>query len=202
MESYNNHIQAEPDKKPDEKKLFSEIKRRNHESFITAYDLYVDDIYRFIYFKVGDAEEAQDLTSTVFLKTWNYIQENNLKDFKTLRALIYKVARNSVIDYYRKNLKHERVAIDDENLGIDLPDGKPDLLKEAEINFDYGVMEDKLKNIKDEYREVVVLRYVNELSISEIAKVIDKSKGNVRVIISRALKSLREEIESSQNKTE
>lgn len=161
--------------------------------------MYVDDIYRFIYFKVSDSEEARDLTSTVFLKTWNHIQENNLKDFKTLRALIYTVARNTVIDYYRKNFKYNNITIDDADKEIQIVDEKIKISEKAEINSDYEAVKKNLEKIKSEYREVVILHYINELSIAEIARVIDKSKGNVRVILSRGLKSLRDEMEKEKS---
>ncbi len=197
----DSHNQIEStSKKVDEKKLFSKIKKRDQEAFAKAYDLYVDDIYRFIYFKIGNQEEAQDLTSAVFLKTWNYILENSLKDFKTLRALIYRIARNAVIDHYRKTSGLSNVSIDNEENQIDIKDESRGILEDIEIKTDYAQIELKLKNIKEEYREVIILRYVNELSIAEISKVIDKSKGNIRVIISRALKALRNEMEDLSGK--
>ena len=82
-----------------DKNIFAKLKKGDKDAFINAYDLYADPIYRFIYFKISNSEEAQDLTSAVFLKAWNYIQENSLKDYKTLKALFYKIARTSIIDY-------------------------------------------------------------------------------------------------------
>jgi len=77
--------------------LYTKIKQKDKESFMKAYDLYVDDIYRFISFKVKTKEEAEDISSQVFLKVWNHIRENSVKEFKTLRALLYTTARNTVI---------------------------------------------------------------------------------------------------------
>ena len=183
-----------------EKKIFSSIKKKaqDKEAFIKAYDLYVDQIYRFIYFKVGNRyDEAQDITSAVFLKTWNYIQTNSLKDYKTLRALIYKIARTSVIDHYRKS-SNLTLRIDDENNQIDIPDYSQDITKQAEINSDLENIIDKLQKLKDEYREIIVLRFINELSITEISKIINKSKGNARVLVHRALKALRDEVDDNK----
>ena len=81
--------------------VFSYLKNGN-------YDLYTDSIYRYIYFKVGQDEEARDLTSEVFLKAWNYIQDNKITDYKTLKALFYKIARNLVIDHYRRKSNNQR----------------------------------------------------------------------------------------------
>lgn len=184
-------------KKPQEKKLFSKIKKRDKEAFIEAYDLYVDHLYRFIFFKVNNEAEAQDLTSAVFLKAWNHIQENSIKDYKTLRALLYKIARNTVIDHYRKNANVDHLSIDNEDAKIDLVDKGQDILEKAEVKSDYEIIISKLDELKEEYREVVVLRYVNELSISEIAKALDQSKGNIRVRLSRAMEALRKMLDES-----
>jgi len=178
----------------EDKKLLTKIKQRDQDAFVKAYDLYVDQIYRFIYFKVNNQEEAQDITSAVFLKTWNYIQENSLKNYKTLKALIYKIARNTIIDYYRKK-SHITITIDDQENKIDLPDTKQDIIKQTEIFSDFKILEEKLQFLKDEYREVIILRYIDELSINEIADIVNKSKSNIRVLTHRALKALRELME-------
>lgn len=196
-----NKIQNVLGKRVREKELFSRVKKKDSEAFIKAYDLYIDQIFRFIYFKVGSREEANDLTSAVFLKTWNYIQGNSREDFKTLKALIYKIARTSIIDYYRKNSNFNKITIDGEGEEkIDIKDERQDIAKQAEINFDFSLIEKKLGELKDEYREVIILRFIDELSIKEIAAVIDKSKNNVRVLIHRALKALRELMENKDGK--
>jgi len=188
-------------KRIEEKILFSQLKSRNKQAFIKAYDLYVDQIYRFIFFKVGHKEEAEDLTSAVFLKAWNYIQNNNLIDYKSFKSLIYKIARNSIIDHYRKGSQHSNITIDNPDSKLDLIDEKQDIGKQAELASDFAILETKLSELKDEYREVIVLRFVNELSIAEIAEILDKSRGNVRIIVYRALKALRELVNNRQQTT-
>lgn len=158
-----------------------------------AYDLYIEQIFRFVYFKVGNKEEAEDITSMVFLKCWNYIYEGNLGDYQTLKPLLYKIARNTIIDHYRKSQHRQSVSLEDvENTSVVI-DEKQDPENEAAISFDFQkVMEEKLPQLKEEYREVIVLRFINELSIAEISKVIGKTNGNVRVMIHRALESLQQ----------
>ncbi|OGF30657.1 hypothetical protein A3H09_01770 [Candidatus Falkowbacteria bacterium RIFCSPLOWO2_12_FULL_45_13] len=177
--------------KIEEKLLLYKVKKNDKEAFIKAYDLYVDQLYRFIYFKVGNREEAEDLSSSVFLKTWNYILEKKLENPNTLKALLYKIARNLIIDHYRKTKGRESVSLDNEN-GIKIIDEKQNPNYGLELKADLLVLETKLPKLKDEYREVIILRFVNELSIKEIAEILDKSKGNVRVLIYRALNALKE----------
>lgn len=181
--------------KIEEKLLLYKIKKKDREAFIKAYDLYIDQLYRFVYFKVGSREEAEDLCSAVFLKTWSYILENNLREHKTLKALIYKVARNLIIDYYRKNKNKETISLDGES-EIEIIDQGQSAARALELKTDLLVIETKLPELKDEYREVIILRFVNEFSIKEIAEILDKSKGNIRVLIFRALKALKELVEA------
>jgi len=183
-----------------EKILYSRIKNKDRQAFVKAYDLYVDQIYRFIYFKVGNKEEAEDLSSAVFLKIWSYLQENNIIDSKTLRPLLYKIARNIIIDHYRKINQSENVSLDKTMEQGGLIDVKQDIAQRAEVMYDLMVIETKLPELKEEYREVIIMRYINELSIKEIAEILDKSKGNVRALIYRALSTLKELMNQDENK--
>ncbi|MDO9399454.1 MAG: RNA polymerase sigma factor [bacterium] len=175
----------------EEKALLLKVRNKDRQAFIKAYDLYIDQLYRFIYFKVGNKEEAEDLTSSVFLKTWAYLQENNIINEKTLKALLYKIARNLIIDHYRKTNQRENISLENVD-NKHLIDEKQNLTKQSEIIFDLTVIETRLPELKDEYREIIVLHFINELSIKEIAKILDKSNGNVRVLIHRALKALKQ----------
>ena len=127
----------------------------------------------------------------MFLKTWDYIQTNKLKEFKTLKALLYKVARNTVIDYYRKQNQRQEISLDQGEETIDVIDEKADPVGEMELSSDFKSLEEKLNELKDEYREIILLKYVDELSIAEIASVLNKSQGNVRVQIFRAVNALK-----------
>lgn len=172
--------------------LFLRLKKhKDKQAFIEAYDLYVSQIYRFVYFKIGDRDEAEDVTSMVFLKCWNYIYEGNLGDYQTLKPLLYKIARNTIIDQYRKNQHRQSISLEDVANTSVVIDEKQDIEDEVAVNFDFQkIMEEKLPQLKDEYREVIVLRFINELSIAEISKILGKTSGNVRVMIHRALESL------------
>jgi RNA polymerase sigma-70 factor, ECF subfamily len=181
-----------------EKILFSRLKNKDKEAFVQAYDLHVDNIYRFIYFKVGCKEEAQDLSSMVFLKAWNHIQTNTLTDFKTLKSLLYKIARNAIIDHYRENNKKSTAVLGCEVGEIDVIDDNQDLVKKIETAFDFSIVEKKLAEMKDEYREIIILRFIEELSIGEIAEILNKSKGNVRILTFRALKALKDLMEEKK----
>ena len=181
-----------------EKNLFSRLKKKDKDAFIEAYDLYVNDIHRFIFFKIGNKEEANDLTSIVFLKTWEYIKNNSLTSSKTLKALLYKIARTSIIDYYRS--RQPLASLDDEEHKIDVIDDSQDVVEQINFNSDLELIKKNLPKLKMEYREIIIMRFINDLTLEEIADVTGKAKVNVRVLIFRALKALRELVEADQPK--
>lgn len=174
-----------------EKIIYLRLRQKDKEAFIKAYDNYIDDIYRFVYFKVNKKEDAEDITSLVFLKSWDYIQNNKLGDYKTLKSFFYKVARNAVIDHYRKASGQENVSLEREEGTIDVVDEKSDMAKEFDLKMDYEQLLALMSELKGEYKEVLMLRYVNELSVKEIADILEKDKGNVRVLIYRAINALK-----------
>lgn len=185
-------------KKYQEKKRISRLKNKDKEVFIKVYDDFAADIYRFVYFKVGDEEEAKDLTSMIFLKTWNHIQNKTLTSADTLRALLYKVARTSIVDYYRETGNKLESSLDDEENPIDVVDEKVDLPEEIDKNNDLERIKSKLPLLKEEYREIIVLRFISDLEIEEISDVTGKSKGNIRVLLHRALNALKTLMEEEE----
>lgn len=174
-----------------DRKLKERIKNKDQKAFEELYEKNADDIYRFIFFKTGKKDEANDLSSLSFLKTWEHIQKNSLSNKETLRALLYKITRNVIIDYYRSN-RQESISLNDEENKIDILDENINVEEEISTQIDYEILSKKMMEIKNEYREIVIMRYVNELSLEEIAQITGKKKINVRVLLHRALKALKD----------
>ncbi len=158
--------------------------RRDSEAYGLIYDRYVAQLYRFILFKVGDEEEAKELASDTFLKTWEYLMEG--KPVKSVSGLLYTVARSIVVDHYRKK-KLQLVSFED---APDIVDGK--MLGFAEANEELKATLAAIAKLKDEYREALLMKHIDGLSNDEIAAALDKSNGTVRVLIHRATEALRE----------
>ncbi|PIT88358.1 MAG: hypothetical protein COU29_01025 [Candidatus Magasanikbacteria bacterium CG10_big_fil_rev_8_21_14_0_10_36_32] len=162
--------------------------KQDTEAFAALYDLYIKRIYRFVFFKVSGHEEAEDITSEVFLKAWNYISEK--KDVKSFSGLLYRIARNAIIDMYRsKSLHANPLLLSELPEGIEIGDtGKW-------VERVGGILEAKrivqaIKKLKQEYQEVVTLKYIDELSVAEISEITGKGKIAVRVTLHRAIKKL------------
>ena len=157
--------------------------------FTQIYDEHIDKIYRFIILKVNSQDIAQDLCSETFIRAWKCFNEN--KKIDNPQAFLYQIARNLVIDHYREKGRIQMVQVEN----IPLVDETVDIEKESLKSSDLGDIKTVMTNIKIEYQDVVTLRYVEDYSISEIAEMLGKSEGNVRVTLHRALKSIRSKIE-------
>ncbi|MFA6194273.1 MAG: RNA polymerase sigma factor [Patescibacteria group bacterium] len=183
-----------------DKQTLSKLKSRDKEAFIRVYDDNVKDIHRFVYFKIGSREEADDLTSMIFLKAWNHIQNKTLENAKTLRALLYKIARNAIVDYYRETGNKVTASLDDEENRIEIIDEAENPQERLDRAADLELIKAKLPFLKEEYREIIIMKFINDLSLEEIAEISEKSKGNIRVLLHRALNALRELVEQDAKK--
>ncbi len=163
--------------------------KKDPEAFGKLYDAYIEKIYRFVYFKVSSREEAEDITSETFLKAWGYLIENgNSKEVKNFAGFIYRVARNLIIDFYRKRGARQEVNLDPE-MEIAIDDKR---FNQVAVNQELEKVLKTLKKLKQEYQEIVLLKYVEEMSVGEIAEILGKSNLNVRVTLHRAGKKLKE----------
>ncbi|MFA7245314.1 MAG: RNA polymerase sigma factor [Candidatus Magasanikbacteria bacterium] len=160
------------------------------DSFATLYDLYIQKIYRFVYMKLGNREEAEDITSEVFLKVWNYLIDNREAVINSFSGLIYRIARNTLIDYYRKN---HNLEISIEEVGDIFAETK--ILKNLGDKQEIERVAKALQKMKREYQEIILLKYVEEMSTSEISDILQKNTTNVRVTLYRALKILKKMLE-------
>jgi len=162
--------------------------------FGKIYDQYINKIYRFIFLKVNSQEIAEDLTSEVFVRSWDKFRTG--EDIRNIQAFLYQVARNLVIDHYREKGESRTISAEE----IWAPDLRVDLEKEAQIDSEMSQARFALSKINEDYADIVVWRYLDQLSVSEIAKILNKSEGAVRVMLHRALKALKNELESSSGK--
>lgn len=176
--------------------LFRLRTRRDPEAFTALYDRYVSAIYRFVYLKLSSKELAEDVTSETFLRAWRTVQEQ--KEIRNFRALLYQIARRLVIDVYRKNRSEKETSFStvtfdgshpSSSIEAEIPDPKQGRIF-MEDQADMALLLKKIEGLKEDYRDVLALRLMDGLPFAEIAKILDKTVGSVRVIYHRAMKAL------------
>lgn len=178
--------------------LFRARSKGDPEAFGRLYDRHIDDIYRFVYLKVGQKETAQDLSSEVFLRLWK--QANSQQMVKNPRGYLYKIARNLIADYFRGEHTNHPDSLDrvvtfgdqtPSTLGEGVMTDAGSAMRQIEAGADASLVLKHISCLKEDFRDVLLLRLVHGLSFDEIAVVLDKRTGTVRVIFHRAMKALR-----------
>jgi len=165
-----------------------------NQKFEEAYQEYAEDILRHIYFRVGTWEVAKDLTQETFFKAWRSLAEGKVAEIKNFKAFFYKIANNLVIDYYRG--QKEEVSLEEKEEEVEtIAVVQGDQEREVDFQIEKKKLERHLSELKDEYKQVLVLRFINDLSIKEISQVTNKTRGSVRILIHRALQALKKKYE-------
>jgi RNA polymerase sigma-70 factor (ECF subfamily) len=154
------------------------------QEFLAAYEEYSDAIFRHCYFRVFERERAKDLMQEVFMRAWEYLGKG--EKVLNMRAFLYRIANNLIIDESRKKREASLDKLQEEGFdpGIDEKDMMHNRIEHSRV---VGTM----KNLDDHYRDILVMRYMNGLSPSEIAEVTGESANTVSVRIYRGLKQLR-----------
>jgi len=161
--------------------------------FSQIYYREIDKIFRFFFLRVNSVEEAEDLTSLVFLKFYQSFQKKDEKTVVDKKSFLYKMARNLLIDFYRKK---DRNSLSLDKLlkeGFDLP--SPDKIEnKIELDFQMEEIKKALKEINPLYADIIILHYIDDLSIKELALILNKKENNVRVLVHRALEALKDQL--------
>lgn len=156
--------------------------------FSKIYDQFIGRIYRFIFLKVSSQEVAEDLTSETFLRGWKVF--GNGEKVENPSALLYKIARNLIIDHYREKSKAQFVSIHN----APVIDVHQDLAEKAALSSDLEVIKHSLLGLKEDYQNVIIWRYLDDLPLGEVAKMLGRSEEATRVLLHRAIKSLKNNV--------
>jgi RNA polymerase sigma-70 factor, ECF subfamily len=168
-------------------KLLALAAEGDRHSFGEFYALYLNEIYRYILFRVHDQDEAEDLTAKVFLDAWNSLTNTRHETkINYIRAWIYRIARNKVIDYQRTR----RLEVPIDGYPDEWLQGAP-LETELDDLFISRELANGVRKLQANYQEVIILRFINQLSHAEVAEIMNITENNVRVLQYRALKQMR-----------
>ena len=176
-------------------------KTKDSKAFDEVYGMYAKGVHRHIVLRIPSKEEAEDLKQEVFLKLWDYLISKP-RAVENLKALIYKIAQNLIAAYYvNQNLAKtykDKDKIELEEVSWKIEDRNVDIEKDLDIKRKVEMINIKISEVNNiEYEQVIRLKLIDELSHREIAKIIEKPTGHVRVILHRGLKKLRKIIEES-----
>lgn len=160
----------------------SELERQ----FLDAYEAHADAIFRHCYFRVHDREEAQDLMQETFTRTWDYLAEGKTVD--NIRAFLYRIATNLIIDRSRKKSSHSLDELTEGGLQIADPQAHHQVATTVDVHQALKILD----QLPDEQRILVTMRYVEDMRPKDIARILGLSENVVSVRLHRALKTLQQ----------
>lgn len=168
-------------------RLLEQARRFDPDALRTLHERFYEPVYRYIRIKVSDSFASQDLTSEVFVRMLEALKRGKIWH-TTPDAWIFGIARNVVADHYRQKSRRPEVMLDER------------LTASRENGLDQQVMADEQREeltraiglLTDEQRDVILMRFMEGLSIKDVAEVLNKSPGAVKGLQFRAIRALSE----------
>ncbi len=157
--------------------------------FDELYLQFSDKIYKYFYWQVKDPYLAEDFTGEVFVRAWK-----NWRRFKPdySSAWLYKIARNLLIDYWRKNKDRKERSLEALVEAGTEPSYDEDLIGKIQSDNEIKQLREAISLLPENLREIVILRFIEELSAKEVGEILNLTEVNVRVLQYRGLQKLRE----------
>lgn len=171
---------------PKKTKVENTQKRDNFEKL---YGNHADEIFRFALYKLSDREKAKDVVQDTFVKVWSHINDDG-ETLNNARAFLFKIAKNLVIDSYRK-VKPLSIDALEEIIHFDISDDHQ-FRDEMHDTVDLSIALEALSILDADIRDVIIMRYVDGLSVKEISDVTGQRENTVSVQIHRALKEMQD----------
>jgi RNA polymerase sigma-70 factor, ECF subfamily len=170
-----------------EDRLVQEAVKRNRAAFAILYDRCVDRVYRHVHYRVSNHADAEDITQETFLRAWQSIDRFKNTGAPFIAWLI-TIANNLANSHYRTRAK---TIITDSKFEDKSDNHVSDPAGLAETNFDDTLVKDAVLKLKGDKQKVILMHFIDGFDYSEIARILNKSEGAVRVIQFRALDELR-----------
>jgi len=185
--------ESKPDSHNDEGALVQQAIDGDQDAFEILYNQYLEPIYRYVYFRVEDEKEAEDLTEEVFIRAWEGLPRYQHGKYPFM-SWVYRIAHNLLVDYHRKR---KTMQISETQLRY-IGASTSSIEEQAAQNHTHGLLHQAIGKLNADEQQVILLRFIQGLSHQEISAIIGKSEGACRVIQHRALTNLSRYLKHSQ----
>ena len=166
-----------------------DLAKTDSEAFGLLYDRYVVRIYNYIYYRVSNVGDAEDLTAKVFFKALDNIGKYRHMGLP-FSAWLYRIAHNQVANFHRDRSKVKEISIDD--LVISDAARNPAPERALQISEEQNALLRLVNDLSPQKRELIVLKFAHRLSNAEIGQVLGKSEGAIKSLYHRTLLELRD----------
>jgi RNA polymerase sigma-70 factor (ECF subfamily) len=152
-------------------------------AFTAIYERYSAAIYRYIYFRIGEAELAEDLQAEVFLRMLEGMERYEDRGWP-ISAWLYRIAHDRTVDMIRRRRNRQQVPLEAWSGTCDGPDTTVD------VRLDHEELNRVLDDLTDEQRQVIRLRFMADMSVQEVAQRLGRTEGSVKALQHRGIQSL------------
>lgn len=172
-----------------EQELVRRARGKDSAAFAELYDLHYRRVYTYIYYRVSSQELAEDLAADVFVRGWQAIGSFDYRGVP-VAAWLLRIARNRVIDHFRRSGKRETVELEDHHVDL-----KADPVSEVDNRLLQDDLVRLMRNLTDEQRDVIILKFFEGMSNTEVSSVMGKPEGAVKSLQHRGLAALRRRLD-------
>jgi RNA polymerase sigma-70 factor, ECF subfamily len=166
------------------------------DAFSHLYEQNITRIYNYIYYRTGNMGDAEDLTARVFYRAMGSIQRYEQKGVP-FTAWLYRIAHNMVANWHRDNSRRKEISLEDQvNLPFKGEQPESTLLRNQE-SHNLILM---IRELPIERQQLVILKFVEDLSNAEIAVIMNRSEGAVKSLYHRTLENLRKRMDDGEEK--
>ena len=159
--------------------------RLDAQAFGRLYDNNVGKVYKYIYYKVGTAVQAEDLTAQVFMKAWEASDRYQWTE-RPFSAWLFRIAHNLVVDHFRS----QRDTLSIEGLPFEIDAHADSLDVQAQRKLTAAELKKAIARLTDSQQQVIVLKFLEGYSTEETARIMGKDQGAIRALQHRALTAL------------
>jgi len=167
------------------------------EAFGELYERYLTKIYNYVYYRTGNAQDAEDLTAKVFFRAMSHIQHYEDKGVP-FQAWLYRIAHNLVANFHRDQGRRKIIPLDDyvaQSLKSEAPD------KQAEANEEQAQLLAAIRRLPAERQELLLLKFIEQKSNAEIGDMMSRTEGAIKSLYHRTLLALRDELTQTSDTT-
>jgi RNA polymerase sigma-70 factor (ECF subfamily) len=166
-----------------ESELVARAKAGDHAAFTQIYERYAPAIYRYIYFRLGEAELAEDLQAEVFLRMFEGLHRYEDRGWP-ISAWLYRIAHDRTIDTIRRRRNRQQMPLEDWGGMCDGPEGS------VSAKLEFEEINRSINDLTEDQRQVIQMRFLGDMSIQEVARKLGRTEGSVKALQHRGIQSL------------
>jgi RNA polymerase sigma-70 factor (ECF subfamily) len=180
--------------KGEQERVLVERAQNDPLAFAALYEVYVDQVYNYVYQRTGNHSDAEDLTARTFLKAFAHL-ENYVFKGVPFSAWLYRIAHNAVANWYRDRRRHQVVSLDaliEYSKGDDKPEDVTQAWEEQKKLLE------AIRRLPAERQQLLILKFSEGLKNAEIAQIMGRTEGAIKSLYHRTLLALRRELQKDK----